>query len=1045
MAARGNHSQKKQPGEGYQSMSANKLMHHRPKHSRLRDAISIAIMFGVAGVASAQDTSSEQAAPQGQTEATNLDRIQVTGSRIRQVDVETAQPVTFVTRQDIEKQGFQSVGDILQNISAMGNPPISRASALSAGEAVGGTYVQLRNLGAVRTLVLLNGRRLGVTTGGLADISKIPTSAVERVEVLKDGASSIYGSDAIAGVVNIITRSGFDGASGSVYYGQYSAGDGATTTADAVYGITGERGSLTVAAEWRKEDRVWEKDREYSAFPRSHLHPTDGWTTVHAGGGFTNGTTRMVLREGGDPRNIADYRPQDIASGGCASNSLANPGPGNCAPGSVVDKTNTNLQMDLRTPLKTKSLYLDGILDLTDNVRFRTNMLYSNRVSDRSIAGYPMQGGSFNSPMAANSYFNPLGTPIRDWWRRTWEVPRTTSADSTDYRFSGVFEGSFEAASRTFDWDVGYVYNESKLQQSGYGNLNLASVRNGVGPSFMDTDGVVKCGVPGTVIAGCVPFNPFLGYGVVGQGGLTDNQALRDYLFQEEHATGKTSTEIFSANLTTSLFELPAGPLGVAAGIEHRREKGQFNPDALAVTGGSTNLAAGPTKGGYTVKEAYLEVQVPILSDIPFARELTAELATRYSRFDSFGNTTNNKFGLKWKPFDSLLLRATVADGFRAPTVGDLYGGGSDTFAQFTDPCDTFFGSAASNATTRANCTNGVGGNGALGALAANYRQLGQGNIPATQGNTATPLAFKSGSNPLLTPELSTSQTIGFVWSPNFLEGFSIGVDWWKIRISDTVVGDSASNMLNDCYVLGIASRCVTSVNGAPGFTRLMDNGGIPVVNFGTINAGFRKAEGFDVDLRYGWETDDFGKFNITSSSTYTAKDYYVSSDTPQHAVSQVGMFANTALNTFRIRSNLGLTWEKGAVGMSWNMRYYSGMKETCTYFTPTSLAAARDGTPVVTEPHLECDMIGFAPNGALQPNGEPASALRRLRKVGSNTFNDVQFRVQTPWDATVSLGANNVFDRSGPVMYSQPSSSTVYYGGFDIGRFYYMKYTQRF
>lgn len=1027
-------------------MSSNFTMHKTLRQSRLRNAISIAIMFGAAGVAGAQEAGTEPAQAQGQTEATNLDRIEVTGSRIRQVDVETTQPVTFVTRQDIEKQGFQSVGDILQNISAMGNPPISRASALSAGENVGGTYVQLRNLGAVRTLVLLNGRRLGVTNSGLADISKIPTSAVERIEVLKDGASSIYGSDAIAGVVNIITRSGFDGATGSVYYGQYSAGDGAITTADAVYGVTGDRGSLTVAAEWRKEDRVWEKDREYSAFPRSHLHPTDGWTTVHSGGGFTRNGTRLVVRPGGDPRNIADYVPQDVASGACASNSVANPGPGVCVPGSVVDKTNTNLQMDLRTPLKTKSLYLDGILDLTDNVRFRTNMLYSNRFSDRSIAGYPMQANSFATPMAANSYFNPTpGTAIGNWWRRTWEVPRTTSADSTEYRFSGVFEGSFEAASRTFDWDVGYLYNESKLTQSSYGNLNLANVRNGVGPSFLDTDGVVKCGAPGAVIAGCVPFNPFMGYGMVGQGGLTDNQTLRDYLFQEEHATGKTSTEIFSANLTTSLFELPAGPLGVAAGVEHRREKGQFVPDALAVTGGSTNLAAGPTKGGYTVKEAYLEVQVPILADVPFARELTAELATRYSKFDSFGNTTNNKFGLKWKPFDSLLLRATVADGFRAPTIADLYGGSSDTFAQFTDPCDTLFGSAASNATTRANCANGVGGNGALGALATNYRQQAQGGVLAGQPNQATPVAFKSGSNPLLTPEISTSQTIGFVWSPNFLDGFSVGLDWWKIRIADTVVGDSPSNMLNDCYVLGIASRCVASVNGAPGFTRLLDQGGIPLVNFATINAGYRKAEGFDLDLRYGWDSDAFGKFTITSGSTYTAKDYSVSSNTPQHAVSQVGIFANTALNTFRIRSNLGLTWEKGAVGASWNMRYYSGMKEACAYFTPTSAAAAAAGAPVVTEAHLECDIIGYAPNGALLPDGEPASALRRQRKVGSNTFNDVQFRVQTPWDATVSLGANNVFDRSGPVMYSQPASSTVYYGGFDIGRFYYMKYTQRF
>jgi iron complex outermembrane receptor protein len=151
------------------------------------------------------------------TAATELDRVEVSGSRIRQVDVETAQPVLTISRQDIELQGFQTVADILQNISATGSPPISRAQPLSAGEAAGGTYISLRNLGAARTLVLLNARRLGITTSGLSDISTIPAAAVERIEVLKDGASSIYGSDAISGVINIITRSRFEGARSSVY------------------------------------------------------------------------------------------------------------------------------------------------------------------------------------------------------------------------------------------------------------------------------------------------------------------------------------------------------------------------------------------------------------------------------------------------------------------------------------------------------------------------------------------------------------------------------------------------------------------------------------------------------------------------------------------------------------------------------------------------------------------------------------------------------------------------------------------------------------
>jgi iron complex outermembrane recepter protein len=1064
------------------------------KTTTLRDAICFALAMGTTSLALAQQPVAPPADERQDAETTELDRIEVTGTRIRQVDVETAQPVTFVTRDDIEKQGFQSVADILQNISATGTPPISRASPLSAGENAGGTFISLRNLGAARTLVLMNGRRLPISTSGLVDISKIPAAAVERIEVLKDGASSVYGSDAIAGVINIITRSNFEGASASAYFGQYSEGDGDITRGEAIMGFTGERGSLTAAAEWREEDVVRSADRPYSAFPRSDLHPTDNWTSVSQWGGFgaffsqraqfpnvvfnnptptnPNPTTQVTLRRGGDPRNRNDYVRQDTNTGGCVANTIASPGPQPCLPGSVTDKSNTNLQTDLRTPVKSKSLYVDGIWDLTENVRFRTNLLYNNRLSARTVAGYPMQAASFalsngeqGVGMSAQSYYNPTNTPggtpaaINNWFRRTWEVPRVSDGDSTDYMFMGAFEGTFETLDRVFDWDVSYLYNESRQVQSTYGNLNLANTRLAVGPSFLDTQpgatqGQVLCGTadnPATpanersVIEGCVPWNPYVPFGVVGNGGLTGNTALQNYLFQEEHATGETSTEVLAANIAGTIFELPAGAFGFAAGLEQRKEKGEFVPDALAVTGGSTNLSSGPTQGGYDVREAYLELQIPILADLPFARELSVNVASRFSDFDTFGETTNNKFSLKWKPFDSLLIRATAADGFRAPTIADLFGGGSQTFSFYTDPCDIVFGSAANNLTTRANCASGIGGVGAV-PNAATYRQLQQGFVPITTAPQQTPIAFTQGSNAALTPELSKSQNIGFVWSPTFAEGLNIALDWWKIRISETIVTDTPTNMLNDCYVLGIAERCVAPVDGLPGFTRDPVTG-IPTVSFAQVNAGFRKVEGFDFDIAYRWKTANWGSFNASINSTYTSKDYFVTTDTPQYATSGVGIFPG--FQTFRVRANGNLSWDMGPVGISWMTRYYSSMKEGCTYFTPQlpdTVANRPNRAPPVTEDHLECNEIVFAPTGAFIPGtDDPASALTRRRRVGSTTFNDVQIRINTPWDATVAFGANNVFEKVGPVMYSQPAANVSYYGGFDIGRFIYMKYTQRF
>ncbi|NCT71827.1 MAG: TonB-dependent receptor [Xanthomonadaceae bacterium] len=998
------------------------------KTTKLRDAISFALAAGAVSVIGTGTAFAQQA----QGDATTLDRIEVTGTRIRQVDTETAQPVFTLSRADIEKQGFQSVSDILQNISAMGPPTISRASPLSAGEIAGGTYISMRNLGAQRTLVLVNGKRLGISTSGYADVSTIPAVAVERIEVLKDGASSTYGSDAIAGVINIITRSNYEGAAASAYFGQYGEGDGEITKGDFIMGFTGDRGSLTVAAEWGEEDVVKASDRPYSAFPRSSYHPTDNWTTVGQYGGWvttaTTGVpgvatgTRVILRPGGDPRNLADYVPQNQVIGTCVGSTPTT----GCTPGVTDGKSNTNQQTDLRTPVERKSIYLDGVFDITDSVRFRTNLAYNNRVTDRTVAGYPMQATSFATsnggtgvPLSAASYFNPTGATISNWWRRTWEAPRVSSSDLTTYRFTGAFEGSFEWADRLFDWDVSYLYNNNDLLQTNTGNLNLANTARALGPSFLDSaTGQVRCGTTASPLNGCVAWNPFLPYGVEGPGGLTNNKALYDYLFQAEHATGETETTVYAANLAGTILTLPAGDLGFAIGVETRKEEGTFVPDALAVTGGSTNLSSGPTGGSYSVDEVYLELQIPILADLPGARELSLNIASRYSDYDTFGETTNNKFGLKWKPIDSLLLRATYADGFRAPTIADLYGGGSQTFSFFTDPCDTNFGSSANNATTRANCAAD------LGALASTFRQLGQGLNPAGSPNTQTPVAFTSGSNPTLTPELSESQTIGAVWSPSFIEGLNISLDWWKVRIGDTIVADSPTQILNDCYIQGITSRCSNQL-----FTRDAALGYINFLSFGSRNAGFRKVEGFDFDVTYRWTTENFGNFNVSSNSTYTAKDYFVSTNDPRYATSGVGF-----TSAFRIRSNLGVNWQMGAWGVSWTARYYSSMKEGCTYFVPGS-----------TEANLECNEIVYAPTGVILPNGDPASAISRRNRVGSNTFNDVQVRWDAPWNATISVGANNVFEKVGPVMYTQPSANVSYYGNFDIGRFVYMKYTQKF
>jgi len=950
-------------------------MNHRNLRLGLLPAgIAVAL---VPAFASAQD-----AAPADQ--ATTLDRIEVTGSRIRQVDLETAQPVLMISREDIEDQGFNSVADILQNISAAGSPPISRSEALASGENVGGSYIDLRNLGATRTLVLLNGKRLGITTSGYQDTSTIPSAIVERIEILKDGASSIYGSDAIAGVVNIITRKNFDGAEVNAYIGQYGEGDGTKQNYDFVTGFAGDRGSVTIGAEYHKEDAVWAKDRwfsvdSYPGYPQYSNSVVGRWGNFNINSGLTDADGDALDAEwyapdrDGNALNVDEFHPQGTA-----------------------DTSNAAEQMHLITPMERRSLFASADWDITDNIRFVSDMAYNDRSSTRQIAGYPLQSTATGAPMSGDSFFNPLddGRAI-DWRRRGWEVPRVTRSDLTTWRFTGALQGSFEFADRYFDWDAGTLYNQNKMTVINTGNFYKPNVRNAVGPSFQNDAGQIVCGTPDAPIADCVAWNPFAGFGTGDFENSLADPDVQDYLFKTEHALGETETTSYFANLAGSLFSLPAGDLGFAVGYEYRNEEGGYSPDAIAQTGDSTNLAAGPTFGSYALDEFYAELNIPVLADMAFAQELTFNVASRYSDYTTFGDTTNNKFGFKWRPIDDLLVRGTWAEGFRAPTISNLYGGGSQSFVTgFMDPCDTVYGVAAGSA----RCAADVG---------PNYRQLQQGFVPTESAAAQTPVPFTSGSNPNLEPETSESKSLGLVYSSSLVEGLSVAVDWWNIRIENTMIADSANQIMQDCYVALVESRCAN-------FTRDPVTGIVNDLTYGLRNAGYIETEGFDVDLGYRFNTD-YGRFTTTWQTTYVSK-YNVKTTDDDDSVEQP---SNGFGSNFRIRSNANIGWSMGDFSANWGMRYYSGVKEECYFDVPCNL-------PDYQAPDTE---------GTVVPHN----------KYGSNTFHDVQVSWNAPWNAKVSVGANDVFDHQGPAMYSAPNSSYSYYGGYDIGRFVYMKYQQRF
>jgi len=948
----------------------------------LGQAIRLALVAGTAGLASTA-VLAQDATP------TTLDRIEITGSRIRQVDVESAQPVLAISRADIERQGFSSVADILQNLTAVGSPALSRSNVLAAGENAGGTYIDMRNLGAQRTLVLINGKRLGINTGGYQDISSVPVSAIERMEVLKDGASAIYGSDAMAGVINIITRSNVSGVTANVYQGQYSEGDGARTSVDVVAGWSNDRASLTFSAEHTEEKGVWARNRWFSEFPNTTRHPGDNWTQLSQWGQITGlrgpGCTAAAgcnysLDRGADPTNPANYHLSDLTP-------------------FTGDVSNAQEQMHLISPLKRDSLFLDGRLDLTDDIRLTTQLGYNKRTSTRQVAGYPLQSATAGiGRMSADSWFNPFGnhhgydTPTDIAWnRRAWEVPRVSTSELTTWRAVAALEGSFEVGERYFDWEVGYQYNRSELLQRSTGNLHKERVKNAVGPSYYnEATGKVECGVPGAPIAGCMPWNPLAPYGSNDPNGLSGNQALIDHLFPPEITRGKTTTRNAFASIAGTVMTLPAGDLGFAFGVETRKEAGEFIPDALAQSGATTNLAAGPTGGGYKVNEAYLELSVPIFAKSALGEKLDLSLAGRYSDYSTFGGEFTPKYGLRWQVTNDFVLRTSYAEGFRAPSIGELYGSAARADLQLFDPCSV-----------------GLGGTPPRGS-AANCAALG---VPDGFQQANSQISVTTGGNAELDPERSRSFSAGFVWSPWFgsnaswSERFDVEVTFYRHHIEGAIQAINAQTQLDLCVDTLDPLYC-------DGITRA-GTGAVSGFNNRLTNLGSIKTDGWDVDLFWTLPQTEIGQFKLGWQNTFVGR-YEALGAAGQKQPQGPGVeVADSSIPEWT--SNATLSWNLSNWNASWTVRHISKLTE-------------------------ECGDVAAFPICGNQAEG--------TNELAATTFHDMQVGYRFDWmkGLQLSAGLNNVFDKDPPICLSC-SLNGYDASTYDIprGRYWYLRSDLRF
>ncbi|MBJ6982454.1 MULTISPECIES: TonB-dependent receptor [unclassified Luteimonas] len=962
------------------------------KTTRLRDAITFAIATGATalagtGIAYAQDATDQ---------TTTLDRIEVTGSRIKRTEVETSQPVFTLSREEIQAQGLTSVGDVIQNLSANGSALNSTFNNGGNGE----TRVSLRNLGSARTLVLVNGRRWvgGTGLGGAVDLNTIPTAAVERIEVLKAGASSIYGSDAIAGVVNLILRTDFQGAEGNAFLGGYDKGDGFRESYDLTIGTSDDRFTAMFGVGYVKEEPVMAGDRPESAEPY--------YKTGNLLGSSTTPNGRFAICTGvinpiSGACSVTETRPN-----GTGGQFTYDPGQSgtNWRNYAGTDAYNFAPLNYLVTPQERKSIFGRASLALTDNTSAFVTATYNNRRSEQLLAAMPIVLGTGPGAgvqartvsISEFSLYNPFGEPVSRIQRRANETGGRSFAQNVDtFGFNGGLEGSLERWGKFITWDAGFNYARNDQNDTTNGLFNIPALRQALGPSEL-RNGIPVCVTApgGAVIAGCVPMN-LLG----AQGSITPEMlAFSSFVAHDEFGY---KMKQYYVNGSMELFDLQGGTVAIAAGLEHREESGFDQPDALINSGNTTGNARTATNGAYKVDEAYVELAIPVLSDLPFADLLEFNLASRVSDYSNFGDTVNSSFGFKWQPIEDLLVRGNWAQGFRGPSIAELFQGVSDSFPSISDPCSTTFGGVYNQLTPeqQARCH-------AQGVPVGGY----------DQGNTQ--IRISVGGNTELMPETSVTKTLGMVWNPGMIEGFDVSLDWWKIDLENTITSFSGQFILDQCIEEGISAFC--------NYTRSA-GGNIDTLLSGGLNVGAAEVEGWDLTLNYRMPETAWGKFSFTWDTTYMSSfktDNDADGDIDQDdGGSVVGEYFDRD-NNWRIRSNLMTRWEMGDMGATLFTRYYSRQEEDCPFYY-NDYGFGELCNDAIT------DVDGINQAGS-------------QNQIGSRIYHDATVYWNAPWNAKITLGVNNLADKTPPLAY------TAFANSFDPqyeigGRFFYLQYNQRF
>ena len=971
----------------------------------LRQAVRGALALGAAGsLAGAGMALAQTPAPAGGTaaQATQLSKIIVVGSRIPRTSIATSQPVITINRRQIEATGFTTVGRLLQNLTSAG-------ASMNVNVNYGGNGTQtinLHDLGSSRTLVLVNGHRWPAALGGYVDLTTIPTSAVQRVEVLLDGASAVYGSDAISGVINIITVKNYTGAEVNAYFGLYDAHgdgggwDGKTQRYSFTVGTANARSAVLLSAGYYKSNPVWAGQRTISYYPLIGFGNTLGNSATPGGRfaildfSFANGGFSFI--PGCGPSGYVGYPGCNIAGPVVGPNADSHPF-------TNADRYNFGPANYFKTPQERWYTYTQGHYDLTNNITFDFTTMYQRRNSAQIRAPNPWYFGLFGGQRAnglnigvskVNPY-NPFGAdlvPYYPWSTAGWNAWCTTYGSNngactanaasltligrrpleaghlvfsqnqnTFYGNSG-FTGYFQLFGNQWTWDTHYGYSQVLNTTITQGLANTSHIQEALGPN---------CGA----IPGCVPLNLF-GGDINGQGTITP--AMLKWVMFTAHAVTKQVMRNYTGNLAGNFFNgWYAGPWGVAAGYEYLEFNGFDQPDALVSEGNTVGAVTQPTAGRKNTNAQYAELNVPLAQDLPFAKSVSVDIANRWSQFKWAGSTgpfqpgvsdrahaVTGRVGIKWQPVHSLLLRGTWSQGFRVPSISELFFGQSISYPNLVDPCVA--NSALPNCPPRA--------------------------FQSSQIRTTV------GGNPYLQPEKAISRQLGFVWSPDFVPGLDVSADYYKVEVTNAVGTIGGQTILNGCYLSNLSNYCALITRSGGAITNILNT---------NVNTGSLQVNGWDVNLRYLLPATSFGRFRVNLMANFLKmfKRCNVQSTTSglRGACAEYAGSATQFTPLPKQRYNLGVDWSYGNWSAAWNVYLIGRTYEVCS----NSIAVT----------------IGHSPLTA----GWCSNPAQDLNEIGTTIYHDVQVAYTEPaWNTTFTFGIQNLLDKEPPIAVTGFANSTL-------------------